>query len=244
MLRKVERPFNEAETTCLRSCLEMKPRGLQLKVTLIPSAIAGVILLLSASVFVYGFHAISHVNRGAVIRSIWPVAMGISAIFGILSFYFFYMFVSSHIRIAGYMRKFIRERLPQIRSVLEDGRASVTIIDSDSAILISDLEDEEPTCIYDLGDGTSLLLRGDDYVPEEAGAPWPAQHFEIVHGTLDGKLVGIFSVCGKLERVRVIAGAEMPASFLASDEPASEAILPGCPDTVLARLQGPKTAKH
>jgi hypothetical protein len=242
MLQKVERPFNEAETAILRSTLEVKPRGLKLKDSLYPFALALGIFGLSVFAFVHGFTAVGSLERGAVTHSIWPVAMGISVVVGIVSFYVLCMVISSHVRIAGYARKFVRERHPQIRAALEDGRASVWCVDSESAILIDDLEDEDPVCIYDLGDGTSLYLRGDDYRPEDTNAPWPARHFEIVHTALDGRLLGIFSAREKLERVRVIHASEMPASFFALDEPTSESILPGHPEAVLAKLQGEKSA--
>lgn len=160
----------------------------------------------------------------------------IVSIVGILSFYFAYMVVSGHLHWSNYARRFAREDAPKIRAALEDGQASVCSVTSDRAIIIEEYEDEGSAYIYDLGDGTSFFLRGQEYFPEDDDAPWPARQFEIVRTGLDGRLVGIFTSREPMSQVRTVPMAEMPESFLFSDEPKTETILPGQPEEILRRL--------
>jgi hypothetical protein len=127
------------------------------------------------------------------------VVIPIVFVVGILSFYFACMVISGYVHWSRHARRFVCEDAPKIRAALEDGQAFVWRVTSHRAVVIEEYEDEGSAYIFDLGDGTSLYLRGQEYYPEHDDAPWPAQQFEIVRTALDGRLVGIFTgreTCG------------------------------------------------
>jgi hypothetical protein len=159
-----------------------------------------------------------------------------AVIVGILCSYFAYMVLASYFRLSGYARRFEREEAPRIRAALEHGGASVCSVTSNRVLVIEESEDEGSAYIYDLGDGTSLYLRGQDYQPEDGRAPWPARRFEIVRTGTDNRLVGIFGSDEALKPFQVIPMAEMPESFWFADEPQTETVLEGRPEDIVRRL--------
>ena len=167
---------------------------------------------------------------------VWLVFIPVICIIGILSFYSAYMVISGYFRWSRYARRFTREVAPGIQAALNNGQASVGSVTSDCAIVIEEYEDEGSAYIYDLGDGTSLYLRGQEYYPEAKDVPWPARQFDIVRTSFDGRLVGIFTGNEPVAVIRTVPVAEMPEGFWSADEPKTETILPGRPDEILKRL--------
>jgi hypothetical protein len=230
VLQKLQRPLNKDERRCLSRPLDGVPRLVTLSGTLRWFALWAGILALCIFLFAKGLF------REGGPSGFWMVVIPVVVIVGILSFYFAYMVLSGYFHWSRHARRFVREDAPKIRAALEDGKASVSSVTSDRAVVIEEFEDEGSAYIFDLGDGTSLYLRGQEYYPEDDDAPWPARQFEIVRAGLDGRLVGIFTGREPVPHVRTVPMAEMPKSFLFSDEPKTETILPGQPDEILERL--------
>jgi hypothetical protein len=133
-------------------------------------------------------------------------------------------------------RRFETETATRIRAALADGRATVRHVTSDRVVVVEEFEDEGSAYIFDLGDDTSLYLRGGQYFPEDEGAPWPARSFEMVSSTLNHYWVGIFAAEGTPAQIRTVQMEEMPETFVWSDEPRTESILPGTPDDIVSEL--------
>jgi hypothetical protein len=230
VLQKLERPFNEKERRCLRRPLEAVPRIVTLSGTFRWFALWAGILTVCICLFAKGL------SKQDGPSGLWLVVIPVAFVIGILAFYFAYMLVSSYFHWSRNARRFAREDDPKIRAALEDGLALVCRVSTDCAIVIEQYEDEGSAFIYDLGDGTSFYLRGQEYYPEDNGAPWPARQFEIVRTRLDRRLVGIFTGNEAVPQVRTVSMAEMPHGFSFSDDPKTETILPGQPDEILKRL--------
>jgi hypothetical protein len=230
MIQKLQRPLNENERRCLSRLFEVVPRIASFSKSFRWLALWTSILGICVFLFARGLF------RPGGPSGIWMVIIPITCIFGISAFYCAYMVFSGYLRLLGYARRFNRDQAPKIRAALDDGRASVLIITSDRVVVIEEYEDEGLAYIYDLGDGTSLFLRGEDYFPEEEDAPWPARQFEIVRSSLNGKSVGIFAGREAPAQIRKIAMAKMPQSFCLADEPKTETILQGEPDEILRKL--------
>ena len=230
MLQKLQRPLSEKERHCLSRPLETVPSIVTTSGTLRWFSLWAGILALCVFLFAKGL------SRPGGPSGVWMVTLPVVVVVGILSLYFAYMIISGHFHWSRYARRFRRKDAPKIQAALEDGLAAVWRVTSDRAIVIEEYEDEGSVYIYDLGDGTSLYLRGQEYFPEDHDAPWPARQFEIVRASLDGRLVGIFTGREPVPQVRTIPMAEMPKSFLFSDEPRTETIFPGQPDEILRKL--------
>jgi hypothetical protein len=168
---------------------------------------------------------------------IWLVILPVVVIVGILAFYFAYMVASGHLRALNYVRQFTRDQAPSIRAALESGCATVLKVSSNQCVVIEEFEDEGSAYIYDLGDGNSLYLQGQEYCPTPDDAPWPARQFEIVRAARDGRLVGIFCSHEPVEHVRTVLANEMPQDSWLTDEPKTESVLRGQPDEVLKTLR-------
>ena len=123
-----------------------------------------------------------------------------------------------------------------IRAAIDNGLACVCRVRSDSVVVVQEDEDEGSAYIFDLGDGSSLYLRGQEYFPDLESSPWPAGQFEIVRTKVDRLLVGVFAGSEPVADIREVRMSEMPESFWFADVPESESILPGAPTEVLARL--------
>jgi hypothetical protein len=230
VLQKIERPLNENERRCLSSPLDTVPRLVTAFGTLRWTLLWVGILALCIFLFAKGLY------RPDGPAGVWNAVIPTVFIVGIVSFYFAYMVVSGYFHWSRHARRFTREGAPKIRAALADGQASVCSVTSECAIVIEEFEDEGSAYLFDLGDGTSLYLRGQEYFPEDDDAPWPARQFEIVRTSLDGRLVGIFTGREAVPQVRTVSLAEMPESFLFSAEPKTETILPGQPDEILKRF--------
>src|SRR5262245_44751321 len=198
MLQKLQRPLTENERRRLSLPLDGVPRIVTLSGTLRWFALwAGI---LAACIFLFA-KGLSRLEGPSIL---WMVIMPVVFIVGIFSFYFAYLVVSGHLHWSGYARRFARDDAPKIRAALEDGRATVCSVMSDRAVVIEEFEGEGSAYIYDLGDDTSLYLRGQEYYPEDEDAPWPARQFDIVRTRLHGRLVGIFAGREPLVQVRTV----------------------------------------
>ena len=157
MLQKLQRPLNENERRCLSRPLDTVPRIVTLSGTFRWFALWAGTLAICFFLFAKGLF------RSGGPSGLWVVVIPIVVIVGILSFYFAYMVVSGYFRWSGYARRFARDSVPRIRAALEDGDASVCSVRSDRAVVIEEYEDDGSAYIYDLGHGTSLYLRGQEY---------------------------------------------------------------------------------
>jgi len=237
VLQILERPLSDRERQSLTRTLEAVPRITSLGTTLRWFAIW--VSLLALCLFLFG---VGLFREGGP-TGLWMVLIPVVVIVGIGAFYLACLVISSHIHWSRYAKRFALEDAPAFRAALEKGEAYVCQVKSESAVVIQQFEDEGSAYIFDLGDGTSLYLRGQWYFPDDDDAPWPARDFEIVRTAPKGILVGVFPGLEPVPKIREVSMAEMPESFWWSERPETETILTGSPDEILVSL-GHKDAEQ
>jgi hypothetical protein len=173
------------------------------------------------------------------------VAAGIAMLPGIICLYCLLAVISSYFRWRRDFHDFKRNRLPLLKQAFERGVVHTKRVTASSVIVIQEFEDEGSGYIFDIGDGKSLLLKGQWCFPFEESMPWPASEFEMVR-TVDGVIwLGLFSRRDRLAPIKTIPIDECTMEFAWSDR---EEVLNGDPETVLRgvlktaqqRLEGDK----
>jgi len=143
------------------------------------------------------------------------------------------MVVSSFFHWRKTFHDLAEETVPIVRRVLQNGRCYSRDVTASEVYVIEAFEDEAPGYIFALGEGKSLLLKGQQYVPEEDKMPWPAATFSLVRST-DGQLwIGLFSFGQALAPTRTIEMRECKEDFIWAER---EDELDGQPDEVLKRI--------
>jgi hypothetical protein len=196
MLQKIQRPLTDNERRSLSIPLSIEP-VVKLSDTLPWFALWSGVLVICLCLLAKGLF------RPDGPSGVWMGVIPIVVILGILSFYAACIVIRSYFHWPGHARRFARDTVPKLKAALADGHADVSLVISDSVIVIEECEGLA-TYLFDLGDGTSLQLRGQDILPENEDAAWPARQFEIVRTRLDGLLVGIFAETEPVPKVRTV----------------------------------------
>lgn len=89
----------------------------------------------------------------------------------ILCLYFLIAVIESHLYWRRVFRDFERNTVPLLKKVLESGEVRTKSVVASSVIEIVEFEDEGSGYIFDIGDGRSLLLKGQQYCPVEESMP-------------------------------------------------------------------------
>lgn len=97
----------------------------------------------------------------------------------------------------------------EIARILEDGRVTVRRVRAVAVVELESMEDEGTGYLYDLGDGRTLFLKGQDYEPFDEDAPWPATEFEIVRAAHNGRFVELVARGRALRPLRVVGRGEL-----------------------------------
>ncbi len=142
--------------------------------------------------------------------------------------------VSGYFRWRRYARDFHRNTVPRIRAALERGRVSSKHVAADSVIVIEELEDEGAGYIFDVGEGKSLILKGQQYCAIGDDMPWPASEFEIVRSADSGVWIGIFSSGSPLEPSRTVKMEDCSEGFVWAD---MEELVQGTSEEVLETIR-------
>ncbi|HBC64385.1 MAG TPA: hypothetical protein DC058_24620 [Planctomycetaceae bacterium] len=230
MLELLERPLSERELQALSRQLEITPLmtsiGSSVRWLTLATGIMGICVFL----FVRGLF------RQDGPTGVWIIVVPVVVPVGIIAFYVVCTIVIGHVHWSRFARQFAMNNASAIRAAIDNGLACVCRVRSDSVVVVQEDEDGGSAYIFDLGDGSSLYLRGQEYFPDLESSPWPARQFEIVRTQVDRLLVGVFAGSEPAADIREVRMSEMPESFWFADEPESESILPGAPTEVLARL--------
>ena len=107
-------------------------------------------------------------------------------------------------------REFRRRDLPEIRSVLEGGNVFAKKVSAAAVIEITPFEDEGSGYLYDVGDGRTMLLKGQRFEFPEEDTAWPNTDFEIVYTEPGRMWIGIFCSGEELPPISEIATTECP----------------------------------
>lgn len=230
MLELLERPLSERELHALSRQIDktrlMTPISSSVRWLTLATGILGICVVL----FVRGLF------RQDGPTGVWIIVVPVVAPVGIIAFYVSSSIVIGHVHWSRFAKQFALNNAPAIRKALDNGQAFVCRVRSDSVVVVQEDEDEGSAYIFDLGDGSSLYLRGQEYFPEIESSPWPARQFEIVRTKVDRLLVGVFAGSEPVADIREVRISEMPESFWFADDPESESILLGTPTEILARL--------
>ena len=97
----------------------------------------------------------------------------------------------------------------ELARALDDGRVTVKRVRAVAVIQIEPLEDEGTGYVFDLGDGRVLFLKGQEYVPEEDGDPWPNTDFELVRTVVHDRLMSLVCHGAALPPLRVVPSDEV-----------------------------------
>ncbi len=155
---------------------------------------------------------------------------GLLSVAGIVCLYALIMVVSGFLRWRQAYREFARDTVPVVRRVLREGRCLSRDVTASRVYEIEEFEDEGPGYIFAIGEGKSLLLKGQKYEPEDARMPWPAPTFSLVRSS-DGELwIGLFSSGQTLSPLRTIQMDECLDDFVWSER---EDVLEGEPGQIL-----------
>jgi hypothetical protein len=152
---------------------------------------------------------------------------------GIASLFGFMACVSGYFRWRRYVRHFHRDTAPMIRAALESGKVLSKQVTADSVIVFKEFDDEGPACIFGIGDGRSLILKGQQCLPVDINMPWPSSKFEIARSADTGMWIGIFSSGEPLTPIRIVKMADCNDDFFWAD---MEEVVQGSPDEVLAEV--------
>ena len=245
MLHEYDRPLHESEQESLREMLDQVPKLVSFSRTIRWVMLWFCILIVCIAVIGLLISWLDQSPRAEVMQIASFIIIAMAGIIGIVALYACIALIESYRNWSKHTQRFLNESAPKIREALEAGTARVRRVISDRVIEIVPFDDEGDVYIFDLGDGTCLYLRGQEYYPDDyENQPWPAREFEIVNAT-NGYWLGIFSARGTPPSVRSIEISEMPSEFPWSDEPTTESILQGSPDEILLRLghkQGASTS--
>lgn len=155
------------------------------------------------------------------------VLAGIACLFGFIAC------VSGYLRWRRYTKDFHRETAPRIRAALENKKVLSKQVAALSVITIEEFEDEGAGYLFDIGEGKSLILKGQQYFPAKEDMPWPSSQFEIVRSADEGVWIGLFSSGEPLVPSRVIKMEDCNDDFFWAD---TEEVVEGTSDEVLARI--------
>jgi hypothetical protein len=237
VLELVERPLSELEFQALARQLDTTPLRTSIGTSLRGLIPATGILGICVFLFVRGL------LREDGPSGVWIIVVPVVVPVAIIAFYVASCIVIGHVHWSRIARQFALKNAAAIRLALDNGQACVCRVRSDSVVVVQEDEDEGSAFIFDLGDGSSFYLRGQEYFPELESSPWPARQFEIVRTKVGGLLMGVFAGLETVADIREVRMSEMPGSFWFADEPESESILPGAPTEILARLCHQQSAR-
>ncbi len=157
----------------------------------------------------------------------------VTVLASVVSFCGFFVIVSNYFNWRKRTRDFHHQSDSLIRSALEHGKVLSKRVTAQSVITIEEFEDEGAGYIFDVGDGKSLILKGQQYFPVQEDMPWPSSEFEIIRSADAGVWVGIFSSGKPLAPSRVVKMEDCNNDFFWAD---MEEVVQGTPDEVLATI--------
>ena len=105
--------------------------------------------------------------------------------------------------------RFRAESARELARVLEDGRVTVKRVRAVAVVEIEPFEDEGPGYVFDLGDGRTLFLKGQDYSEADEETPWPNTDFEIVRTAANGRLFDLRCHGAGLPPLRVVRSEDV-----------------------------------
>lgn len=158
--------------------------------------------------------------------------VGIVGMAGILFLYAFIMVIGHHRRTRSYVRRFLREDVPEIRLTLDNGKVEAKHVTAAAVIHFEEFEDEGSQWLFDVGDRQTLLFPEVCWFFDE-DEPWPNSDFEIVRSKANDRLVGVFCRGTKLKPIRVIERHEVQDEVMLTER---EKVIAGDLETVASSL--------
>ena len=154
---------------------------------------------------------------------------GILFVAGIICLYALIAVLSGFFHWRRVYRDVAKNTAPLIRRALEEDRCLSRDVTASEVYEIEEFEDEGPGYIFAIGDGKSLVLKGQKYAPEEDQMPWPARAFSLVRSPDKSLWIGLFSSGAEMPPARTIKMEECLDEFVWSER---EDVLDGQPEDV------------
>ena len=200
MVRRETRPMNAREAAALRAAAEWAS----------PVSMLGTlkwVAIWTAGLFVSGLLAngLAAMTAPAIVGSVGFSLLGFAAI---LCLYFIVDLIRSHIRWSHQWRDYQQREVPEIQAALNDATVDVMAVRATAVATIEQFEDEGDGFIFDIGNGQLLILKGQEYRPDDDAAPWPNTEFEIVRSAVGNRWIGIFCTGAPLTPTLVLQSSE------------------------------------
>ncbi|MFC1834625.1 hypothetical protein ACFL2Q_07820 [Thermodesulfobacteriota bacterium] len=226
MYQEVTRDMSERERQLLRKWLDATPRVARTQaITRVLALLVGIALLTAVEIY-----AAAH-STSTILHCVIAVAF-------ILQTSFCVIVVIDLIRDCFRRRSYVafsRRTNPLIRKALDEGKVLSKKVTASSVICIDAFEDEGSAYVFEVEEGRSLLLKGQEYsYADEEDMPWPASEFEIVR-SLDGEIwIRLFSTGKELEPLRCVGMENCTEEFACSWK---EEVINNTPSEILESLK-------
>ena len=192
MYREMTRKLNREELAVLNETVANTAPPITVRSTLKWFAIWASGILISAALAVWLVESFPKIG---------PVLAGIPGAIGVFCFLFLLLLLQGHFHWAANYRRFLRITRPSILEAIRLGTAKVKEVESKAVVVIEPSEDEGTGYVFDVGDGSLLFLKGQQYELVDKPAGWPNTRFSIVTTECGDIFVGIFCQGDKLEPV-------------------------------------------
>ena len=138
-----------------------------------------------------------------------PVLAGV---IGLWAIYFAIRLVRAYreyVRVRDWHHGYDARTHEEITRALEDGHVVVKRVRSVAVVEVEPMEDEGAGYFYDLGDGRTLFLKGQDFDgPMDEDDSWPNSDFEIIRTRVGGRWLDLRCHGERLRPLRVVRGDE------------------------------------
>lgn len=115
----------------------------------------------------------------------------------------------AYVRARDWHRGYDARMHTEITEALEDGHAVVKRVRAVAVIEVEPMEDEGTGFFFDLGDGRTLFVKGQDFDgPMDEEDSWPNSDFEIVRTRTGGRWLDLRCHGERLRPLRVVRGDE------------------------------------
>lgn len=135
----------------------------------------------------------------------------LAGIFGVLALVFLFRLATAertHVPTREWWREHEARNRAELAAALADGHAVVKRVRAVAVVEVEPMEDEGTGWFFDLGDGRTLFLKGQDYDSPDEDAAWPNTDFEIVRTRSAGRWLDLRCHGQALRPVRVVRAEE------------------------------------
>lgn len=199
--------MNARERAELEKELQFRPGGC--KETLLPLTVGCGGLVIYAGVAVTAFI----LDFKGAMGTVMAILFALLAVPAIVCLYIVIQVPGHLVDDFKFKRWWRRKDIPEIEEALRDGRVSVKKVVTHLVVEIEGDEHSGVCYVFDVGEGKSLLLKGDEFLSVVDDAKWPNTEFEIVRTVHGDRWIGVFCLGEELAPSRSIPIEECDPDF-------------------------------